>query len=184
MLEEKIIPNYPNYKVDIYGNVYGKGICQKNLKGEWRKMKGTILKGYIKCKIRNENGARLAFVHRLVAEAFIENPLNKPTVNHINCNKKDNSMSNLEWATNKEQTEHAIKNKLQDYKKCGQKTRVKIEQRTLNGVHIAYHHGIAETAKKFGISATAISQNLRGISKKCAGYRFNYVNNKNYAAGQ
>lgn len=175
MAEEKIISQYPNYKVDTDGNVYSKSVCQKNIKGEWRRVNGVVVKGYIKCKIRNENGAKLVFAHRLVAQAFIENPENKKTVNHKNGNKKDNRKDNLEWATNKEQTAHAIENNLLDFSKAAIKQLVKFEQKDLLGNHIKYCVGIENTAKSLGVSASAISQNLRGISRSCLGFNFNYI---------
>ena len=53
-------------------------------------------------------------VHREVAKAFIANPENKETVNHIDGNKQNNNISNLEWNTRKENLDHSFKTGLQD----------------------------------------------------------------------
>lgn len=83
----------------------------------WSKRSKKILKqyihknGYYVCstKIGGRKGVNKCFkIHRLVAEAFLENPENKPTVNHKDGNKLNNKLENLEWSTHKEQIEHAI----------------------------------------------------------------------------
>lgn len=62
-------------------------------------------KGYLRVMINGKN----LFVHRLVAEKYVPNPENKPQVNHIDGNKLNNHYTNLEWATNQENRNHAIK---------------------------------------------------------------------------
>lgn len=68
--------------------------------------------GYMTVHLRMDGSSKHCTVHRLVAEAFIPNAFNKSTVNHKNCDKKDNSLCNLEWATVSEQTKHAYDNGL------------------------------------------------------------------------
>lgn len=62
--------------------------------------------------LRVSISGKLQFVHRLVAEKHIPNPENKPQVNHKDGNKLNNSVDNLEWATNQENRDHAVKNRL------------------------------------------------------------------------
>jgi len=95
MEEYKIIKGYENYSVSNFGNV-------KNNKTDRilsQKINNHGYKGLILCK----EGIRKYFsVHRLVALMFIDNPDNKPLVDHIDCNKQNNNISNLRWATNQE----------------------------------------------------------------------------------
>ena len=65
-------------------------------------------KGYLRVSI----GGQLTFVHRLVAQKYIPNPNNYDQVNHIDGDKTNNSVDNLEWVTNQDNREHAVKNGL------------------------------------------------------------------------
>lgn len=64
--------------------------------------------GYIEYNIRKNGRPKTIRGHRLVAETFIENPSNKPLINHIDGDKTNNNLSNLEWSTHKENAKHAL----------------------------------------------------------------------------
>ncbi len=69
--------------------------------------------GYMEVNLSVNQKSKLIRIHRLVAEAFIANPKDKPQVNHIDGNKTNNHVSNLEWNTQSENQIHAYKTKLQ-----------------------------------------------------------------------
>lgn len=75
---------------------------------------GHILKGQPNAKgyLRISIGGKLMFIHKLVAEKYVPNPDNKEQINHIDGNKLNNSADNLEWCTNQENRNHAVKEKL------------------------------------------------------------------------
>lgn len=90
MEKYKIINNFNNYNISDNGNVWN---VRKN-----RPMKPTMdSHGYLVVHLSHNGKSYNKKVHRLVAEAFIPNPLNLPCVNHINEDKTDNRAENLEW---------------------------------------------------------------------------------------
>lgn len=89
------IDDYENYQVTSWGRVYS-----KNKKQFLNPEKHD--KGYLRVELYKGGKGKHFKVHRLVANAFIPNPLNKPQVNHIDGNNQNNSVTNLEWVTNGE----------------------------------------------------------------------------------
>jgi hypothetical protein len=84
----------------------------KHIKSQWV---GT--NGYLHVDIQENGKATKHALHRLLALQFIPNPENKRTVNHIDGNKLNNSLSNLEWATASENSQHAYDTGLQPYRR-------------------------------------------------------------------
>lgn len=103
MVEEwKTIPNYEDYSISNWGNVYSHK--------RKRILKPTnTTKGYIQVHLSKNGSVVNAPIHRLVAQNFIDNPDNKPQVNHIDGNKRNNRVDNLEWCINSENQQHALK---------------------------------------------------------------------------
>lgn len=96
------IENYEDYQITSWGRVFNK-------KTERFVNQEETEKGYLRVDLHNKDGRKHFKVHRLVAGEFIPNPLDKPQVNHKDGNKKNNSVTNLEWVTNEENLAHAIK---------------------------------------------------------------------------
>ena len=104
-------------------------------------------KGYLRIYFYKGKNKKFLRVHRLVAQAFIPNPENKPQINHIDGNKSNNCVSNLEWVTNDENYKHALKMGLTNHK---QKPVALLE----NNVEIArfesVNQALKETKGKYG----------------------------------
>jgi hypothetical protein len=104
MEEYKIISGFENYSVSNFGNVMNNQ-TSKVLKGRPDK------DGYLQVSLYKDSKPHMKIVHRLVAQAFIPNPNNKPCVDHIDNNKQNNNVNNLRWATVQENTHNKSKHK-------------------------------------------------------------------------
>ena len=99
------IKEFPNYTIDTLGNI-------KNSKTSNIVSQHDNGNGYMFVNLWHNGKKYNRYVHRLVAETYLENKDMKKQVNHIDGNKKNNTVSNLEFVTNKENMEHAVQNGL------------------------------------------------------------------------
>lgn len=164
------------YQVSNHGRIKS---CDRILPhktyGTWH-IKERLLKqvitpyGYMSTSFHlGEGKMQTVRVHRMVAIAFIPNPMNLPQVNHIDGNKQNNHVSNLEWVTEQENTDHAWAHGLCDnVVKCKQVPVINLD----TGERF---DSIADAERTFGKSNGAISHVLTGKVKHAYGYRWAYA---------
>ena len=174
----KTIENNPNYEVSNMGNVRSVDRFV-NCNGGVAFRKGKMLKKYLSKRgyyVVNLS-AKQYKVHRLVAEAFIPNPDNKPQIDHINTDKTDNSVENLRWVTNKENMNNPITRQncsKNNYCKgrMGSKhhNSIPIYQLTKEGEIIKKWECAASVAKELNISPIGIRRCCQGKAFTAGGY--------------
>ena len=117
------------------------------------------------------------YIHRLVAEAFVDNYNNYPVVNHIDGNKSNNKFDNLEWITQKDNIKHSIEVLGKRRDGIYFPTSKTIGQYDLNGNFIKSWESQKQIERETGISSQNISRACKGISKnnKSHGYIWKYI---------
>lgn len=127
--------------------------------------------GYKRCQLKNGVKSKQFFIHRLIASAFVPNPNNLDTVNHIDGDKLNNSISNLEWCTLAENTKHAFKTGLN---KPYQRSNIKGIQKHSKQVQCAKTGKVWPSIKAACIdlntNPSSLKRILNGISKSCSDY--------------
>ena len=185
----KDIPNYEGlYQVSNFGRI--KKLNKKMIvKQENRTFiyhsKERMLKpqkektGYFNVVLYNATNKKHFKVHRLVAEAFIPNPENKPQVNHIDGNKQNNCVSNLEFCTNGENQIHAWGTGLQKryIGKENPKSK-KVKQFDINNKYIKTWDCIREVERTLKIKNYNITSCCKGKRKTAGGYIWRYANER------
>lgn len=171
MEEWRSIPEHDGYEVSSFGNVRSidRTVRVKSKRGEFeRHYKGCLLKQSLDGKgnyLHVGLGRRkIVNVHRLVAEAFIPNPLGLPEINHKDENKTNNRADNLEWCN------HAYNN---SYGSLNGKTRgegnpmSKFSEDVVREIKASYipndkEYGVAGLARKYGMSQTHVCAIIKG----------------------
>lgn len=177
-MEWRKISRNPNYSVSE------NGVVKNNNSNKIKKPHINKKSGYYIVDLWKNNKAEKVPIHRLVAEAFIQNPENKPTVDHIDGNRLNNNVSNLRWATYSEQNSR--------FETLGVRSEAIIvrryaeERKKRGGGHLRWldvdeeieFNSISEVAKYFHCTLSNISLMLekgtigvRGITR---GYQFSY----------
>lgn len=192
MIEEwRDIKNYEGvYQISSLGRIRSLDRYVDD-KGHKRFAKGKILKP---SKHKSDYEYVVLFdrkhkmIHRLVAENFIDNPENKRTVNHINGDKSDNRVINLEWCTHKENINKAWEIGLykisdlqrQKGKERGKNNCKKIIQMDLQNNVIKVWDSLTEASKTLNISLGTIGNCARGLTsyKTAGGYKWRYADDR------
>lgn len=170
------IKDFPNYYVTDTGELYTRNYKRT---GRIKKMSLTKYKDWYFGVVLYNNEMRCRKkVHRLVAEAFIPNPENKPCVNHKDGNKLNNCVENLEWCTYSENNLHAFRTlgRKSPWKgkfgkdNFGSKTVLQIK----DGRIINVFYGTHEAQRETGISQGSITDVCNKKSKTAGGYQWKY----------
>ena len=109
------------------------------------------------------------YVHRMVAETWLDNPNHYKDVNHINGDKTDNRVENLEWVTHSKNIRHAYRTGLKKPAGGRKATPVRIVETG------EVYKSQRDCAIRIGVSQPAIAQCLAGRSQTCRGYHLEYV---------
>ena len=146
--------------IEGYEGLYqisNKGHVKSLYKGSERILKPVLNRsGYYYIMLYNDNVRKIFSLHRLVAQAFIPNPENKPQVNHLDENKKNNCVDNLEWATAKENSNYGSRN---------ERISRKILQYSKSGDFIREWQSAVEVKRVLGIDQGNIAHCCRGNPK-------------------
>lgn len=167
------------YQISNFGKVkslaryrYGTGISAKERFYNERIMaysKGG--RGYFQVKLTNNIKISKTFtIHRMVAQAFVPNPFNKPQVNHIDGDKHNNMVENLEWVTASENVQHAVDIGL----KSMDMFKKKILMLDKNNNKLLWFDSITEASEASGAWIANISHCCSGKRKTTGGYKWQY----------
>lgn len=159
------------YQVSSFGRVKSfDSIDKLDRIRKGRVLKGIKdVKGYLLVNLYKNSIVSTKTIHRLVAQVFIPNPENKPQVNHIDENKTNNMVSNLEWSTSKENNNHGTRTD-----RMAKTQSIPIIATNLKTGKSTEFYGVSECARQLNLNRGNITSALKGRRKQTGGYTFKY----------
>lgn len=138
-------------------------------------LKPSKRNGYLAVTLWIEGKSKTFNIHRLVAENHLVNHSFRPYVNHIDGNKTNNMIDNLEWVTALENSTHALSNGLFTPIKVDDKKIIKIAHKNLKGELIKIFTSIRQAEKETKASRTTISLVCKGLRKTSGGFKWEFI---------
>lgn len=167
------------YQVSNWGRIKS---VERILK-DGRSWKEKILKtsknnrGYLTVGLWKNGKCKSYLVHRLVAEAFLNNPDNLPIINHKDQNPSNNNVDNLEWCNQKYNVNYGTAIQRKAEKQINGKLSKTVYQYTLDGELIAEYPSTNEVERQLGYKQPSISYCCNGQRKTAYGYKWTYFPN-------
>jgi len=162
-------PEIEKIEVSSFGRVRTLDRIVSNGKGT-RLVKGQILKpfgsgiDYLKVSIQIDGKRTMKYVHRLVAQTFLSNPNGFPMVNHLDCDRTNNNVENLEFCTASYNSKYR--------EKFGKASGHSVFAINLTTLEVLYFRSQREASRELGVSHGNIYSVLKGRIKQTGGYRF------------
>ena len=154
------------YKVSNMGRVKSLNYNKTGKEGILKPKKDRY--GYLQVHLSKDRKAKMYLVHRLVASAFLENPMGYTEVNHKDENKQNNYIENLEWCDRSHNINHGTRNQKIS------KPVIAIDKRT--GLILEFV-SVHEAERETGIASSNITNCCKGKLNSCGGFYWMYANN-------
>lgn len=161
-MEQVDIKGFETYQITDDGRVWSK------ISNKWLKPSMND-RGYLVVTLIKEKNKYRTKVHRLVAEAFIPNPYNKPCIDHINTIRNDNNKDNLRWCTPEENSNNILTKQKQKNAQCKKVVQYSMDEKIIKIWNSARECGIN------GFNYKNISDCCNGRAKTHRGFKWSFL---------
>lgn len=169
------------YEVSTFGHVRSVDRVRQRKDGRYYRRRGVSLteiprNGYLSVVLTKDNKSHFENIHQLVMNAFSPNPNPEiyTDINHIDEDKTNNRLDNLEWTTHRENVNHGTaRERMKETMRTSKHGR-NIKQMDLNGNVIKIWKSANKASKELHINNTNLYRHLKGANKTCGGFRWEY----------